>query len=256
MSYSPEYFSTFPAEKGCFLRRGQVGEIDADCMGRIRPGMLLRQMQEAGADHAEELGIGRAMTRDKGVLWVIVRTSLEIDRLPVLGEAYEILTWPGKTRKVFMPRYFELRSIEGERLARACSVYLLISKESRKMQNPGHLGICAEAVELPGQLPEPEKRVPFPDALPERELRRPRYSELDTNVHLNNSHYLDWAEDLLGTEYHHSHTLSSLWVEYRTEVLSDDELALRYAVQDDTLYLTGESARANHFSLRAQYSET
>ena len=252
----PDFFdqTTSPEYGGCFLRRGRVGDMDADFMGRLRPGTLLRQMQEAGADHAEELNIGRAMTREKGSLWVIVRTSLEAERLPVLGEEYEILTWPGQTRKVFMPRYFELR-VGGETLVRACSVYLLISAESRRMLNPAQLGVGAEAVSRPGQLPEPPLRLPFPDALPETELRRPRYSELDTNVHLNNSHYIDWAEDLLCADYHRSHALSSLWVDYRMEVLADDELSLSYAREGDILFLRGESSRGNHFSLRAGYAE-
>ena len=250
------YSAASQTEGGVFRRLLTVSDTDTDCFDRLRPSTLLRLFQDAGSDHAEVMGIGRGLTYEKGALWIIVRTVLDCTRLPRGGEEGVLSTWPGKTKKVFMPRSFALSTPAGEILARAKSVYLLMDAESRKMLNPESVGVSAPGVVLPDELPEPPSRIVFPAELPETERRAPRYSELDRNGHLNNCRYLDWAEDLLSTEYHRSHALRSLWVEYRMEVRPDDELTLRCVREDDTLYLRGESARGNHFSLSVTYSES
>ena len=245
----PEENTTAPV----FTRAVTVGDSEADCRGRIHPGALLRLLQDAGSEHAEALHIGHELTESKGALWVIVRTAMEIDRLPRAGERCAVLTWPGQTRRVFMPRSFEMQDTAGAVLLRARSEYLLISAETRHMLNPDTLGVHIAAVERPGELPDPARRLPFPPDLPETELRVPRSSELDVNGHLNNSHYVDWAEDLLPLDYLRTHALHSLWVEYRAEVLPYTEVTLRYAQDGDTLYLSGQSEKGVHFTLRAVY---
>lgn len=248
---------SFPApSEGVYSEQLTVSEADCDPSGRLRPGALLRLMQDAGSAHAELLGIGRQRIREAGAAWIIVRTGLEAERLPSAGERCTLLTFPGVTRKVFMPRYFELYGEDGALLVRSCSEYMLMDPRQRKMLFPQRLGIGIEAALRTAPIGEPPLRVPFPGELPREERRTVRYSELDSNGHLNNTRYIDWAEDLLSAEFHRTRVLRSLWAEYSAEILPDTTLTLRYDLSDNTLCLRGEGDGARHFSLRAAYRES
>ena len=50
---------------------------------RLRTSELFRLLQEASIRHTEQLGMGREMTLDKGLLWIVTLQEAEIARMPV-----------------------------------------------------------------------------------------------------------------------------------------------------------------------------
>lgn len=234
-----------------YMKSFAVNAADCDMFGRLRPASMLKLMQGAGWEQLDSWGLGNGLIWDKGLLWIIGRTVVEIDRLPGSDESVKMLTWPGKIRRVFLPRSFELRDERDEVLIRAKSIYLLMDKDTRHTVTPESVGFelpqCFDADELP----DPASRVPFPAELPGAKCRSAQYSELDLNGHLNNTHYLSWGEDLLSVDYHRDHALRSLWVEYRKEVRPEDEIEMRYVLEDDVLYVKGGES----FAMKMGYSK-
>ena len=227
-----------------------VNEEDCDMFGRLRPASMLKLMQEAGREHLDSWETLNSRIRDMGLLWVISRTVAEIGRLPGSRERMTLVTCPGKNRHAFLPRSFELRDENGETVVRAKSIYILMDGESRHAVTPKSLGIEFPQRLDGDELPDLPPRIPFPAELPGTLLRAPHYSELDVNGHLNNTHYLSWGEDLLSADYHRHHALRALRVEYRREVRPEDEIELRYALCDDTLFVQG----GEYFSMKLDYS--
>lgn len=228
-----------------------VNEEDCDMFGRLRPASMLKLMQEAGREHLDSWETLNSRIRDRGLLWVISRTTAEISRLPVSREQLTLVTWPGKNRHAFLPRSFELRDDKGRVAVRAKSVYILMDKESRHAVTPKSMGIDFPQRLDGEELPDLAPRIPFPAELPGTLLRAPRYSELDVNGHLNNTHYLSWGEDLLGVDYHRHHALRTLRVEYRREVRPEDAIEMRYALEDDVLYVKG----GEYFAIKMEYGK-
>ncbi len=238
-------------EENLYRKNFSVNAADCDMFGRLRPASMLKLMQGVGWEQLDSWGLGNNIVWDQGLLWIIGRTVVEINRLPASDESVEMRTWPGKIRRVFLPRSFELRDAAGSVLIRAKSIYLLMDKESRHAVTPQSAGLELPQSFEPGELPDPPSRVLFPAELPGACSRSARYSELDLNGHLNNTHYLSWGEDLLSVDYHRSHALRSLWVEYRKEVRPEDEVELRYTLADDTLYVKG----GDYFAMTLGYGE-
>ena len=228
-----------------------VNGTEQDMFGRLRPASMLRLMQGAGWEQLDQWELGNGIINDNGLLWIIARTAVEIRRLPGSDETVEMLTWPGKIRRVFLPRSFELRDTAGHVLIRAKSIYLLMDAKSRHTVTPESVGLALPQCLDMDELSDPPARVPFPKELPETLLRSPRYSELDSNRHLNNTHYLSWGEDLLRVDYHRHHALRSLWVEYRKEVRPENTVEMRYALENDVLYVKG----GEYFAMKLEYGE-
>lgn len=231
----------------------QILSSHTDMFSRLRSSVLARILQDAAIVHAEELGVGRHVGLEKEALWVITRLSIEIDRLPMWGETITLRTWPGETRHGLFPRFFEMTTVGGEPLLKASTIWLLMHATERRMLDPKTIGMEVSGQNREGQLPVPARRVPFPAELSGETVRTVLYSETDVNGHMNNTRYLDWADDLLPTAFHKSHSLKRLWVEYRSEILCGQEAVIRHDVTDNALCLVGTAGDKEAFKVRAEY---
>ena len=231
-----------------FTRKTLVDATHVDRWGRLRPASLLEIMQETAGDHAALLGVGRNLLDPRGLFWAIVRQTVEIRRLPGIGETVVAETWPGPPSRTAYPRYMVGRTPQGEELFRAVALWLLMDVNTRAM--------------VPGLLRGGELANPVgiaPRHYDNQELRRVRYSELDCNGHLSNTKYLNWMEDLLPTQWHRDHVLSKVHICYLNEARADQEIALSWVLEDGAMALegrreTGETAN-RVFALQALYRE-
>ena len=231
----------------------QILSSHTDVNNRLRSSVMARILQDAAIVHAEELGVGRNVGLEKQALWVITRMAVEIERLPLWGETICLRTWPGDTRHGLFPRFFEMTTEAGEPLLKASTIWLLMHAVDRRMLDPKAIGMEVSGQNREGQLAMPARRVPFPAEMTEEGRRTVRYSETDVNGHMNNTRYLDWADDLLPLEFHREHTLKKLWVEFRSEILCGEEAVLRSDLSDNVLCLTGIASDKEAFKVRAEY---
>ena len=59
---------------------------DCDLNGTWRLSAVLEAMQEAAGDHSTLLGCGRETIVRTGIVWVLVRSEVRMDRYPAIGE--------------------------------------------------------------------------------------------------------------------------------------------------------------------------
>ena len=238
---------------GIYEKELRLLTADTDMWRHLRPSVLAGFLQSAATAHAGQLGAGTQATLDRGVLWIVARMAVEIRRMPGCDEDVLLRTWPGPARHTLFPRYYEMLSPGGDTLLQASSIWLLMDAKDRRMVSARDAGIQVEGLVRGGELPLPTRIGRFPSLPAERSERTVRYSETDVNGHLNNTRYLDWADDLLSPEFHRSHTLRSLWVEYRSEIRLGQTAELESILEDGTLYLRGKTGEKESFLLREEY---
>ena len=209
---------------------------DVDLYRRLRLSRLFELLQEAAITHTEELGMGREMTLDRGLLWVVTMQSAEIARMPEYDERIVLRSWPGETMHVFFPRHYLLSSASGETLVRANALWMLVDQQTRRMVFPDRHGIV-----IPGEKREEELPLPSaPARLPlsgERLFPVP-FSYVDLNGHMNNTRYFDLMENCLPPAAAGAR-LRRIRTEYTGEARLGDTLALRWGEQDGNWYMEG-----------------
>ena len=166
-----------------FTRKTLVDATHVDRWGRMRPASLLEVMQETAGDHAALLGVGRDRLDPRGLFWAIVRQTVEIRRLPGIGETVLAETWPGPPSRTAYPRYMVGRTSQGEELFRAVALWLLMDVNTRAMVLPSGSGIQVPGLLRGGELANPMGIAPR--VYDNRELRRVRYSEPVSYTHLD-----------------------------------------------------------------------
>ncbi len=225
---------------------------DVDLHRRLRLSTLFALLQEAAIAHTEQLGMGRAMTLDRGALWIVTLQSAQIRRMPEYDEEIVLRSWPGQTMHVLFPRYCAVDTARGEPLIRASALWTLIDGDTRKLVFPERLGVEIQGVSRPeDEIPLPSAPRPIPTTQ-HREFTVP-YSYVDLNGHMNNTRYFDLAENLIPAAAE-GRRLRKVCVEYASEARLGESLRVTTEREGDSFFISGD-AEKRVFRMRMDYEE-
>lgn len=211
----------------------EISDIHLDCFGRVKPSVLLYFAQEVAGKHAVLLGTDWETLHKKNLFWAIIRHHIQINRLPVSGETITLETWPMPTTRVAYPRATVAYDEKGNILFRTVALWVLMDTESRAMVLPGKSGVTVAGILQGNELALPGSLSP---ASPKQKLcRTVGYGSLDRNLHMNNTRYLDWVDDLLPSDFHRAHPVRQIAVCYLSEAREGQTLALHWDLDDDNV---------------------
>ena len=240
----PQYTDVCP--EGVFEKKFKMSAL----CGKVRPGDLAREMEKITEEHLGVYGMSRGELKAENKIWVIGWTAIHINRLPEQGEQVILRIWPGKMKAVMHTRRYAFYSFDGEPLACAASLFLLMDSETRGVAEPTEKLQAVPVVVIPDEPKLPKMTVPFPEELSQQVVRTVAAEEIDLNGHLNNTHYLDWACALAEPD----RAPQFVWVQYAKELMEGQNVVLNYEKQDDSLYLTGLAEGEESFKLLMSYS--
>lgn len=173
---------------------------DTDACRRVRPSRLLVYMQEASNRHIASTGITLDQLRDeKKLAFILSKIQIALYRPLGAYDKIEVQTWTCKGRGFTAPRCFRILK-DGEVVAEANTQWALLGVEDRQFHRLEETGYEFEDEE-PLALTVPA-RIRFPADLPLETLgqRRIVYSDLDYNMHMNNTRYPDMLCDFMPLE--------------------------------------------------------
>jgi acyl-ACP thioesterase len=165
-----------------------------------------------------------------------------VDRYLHADDVIGLRTWPSTREGLFSCREFEMRDKSGDLFSRATSSWAVLDLASRR---PVRLQERLPQYPLTARraLDDDFASLPlFPDT-PDGTFRElpflVRRSDQDSNQHVNNTVYTDWALEAVPDDVAAGH-LSSLEVSFRAEVLYGDSILSQCVARrsgDDTVCL-------------------
>lgn len=218
-----------------------VGAGETDAFNLCRPSSLLMFLQDAATSHSSIIGMGRDVIISKcNAVWILARLWYKLNK-PICGfETVEIKTWNRGLKGAMWYRDFTL-SVNGEEVGQASTVWVLADIDTHRIKRPTGL----ENINAESALTIPEYEVALgkissPEKLTESFTKKIRYSDLDINVHLNNTKYADICCDAIHYEKTKNSFLSQLQINYLHECLVDDEIEVSFGDLDEsTKYVRG-----------------
>jgi len=227
----------------------RINSYQTDFLSRLRPGALLEMMQEMAGTHAELIGVGREALLKHNLVWVLTRIEVRMDRYPRFGESLTIETFPMPNRRWFFPRYFIFRDGNGQQIGCAGSMWVLLDVNERRMSPPDPVkdlmpdnSDLTAPMGMPATVAQVEAEAVLADHLPV-------YTDLDMNGHVNNTRYLDWCCNALGTDALRSLELASFALNYNQEILPGQAVRTELRRSGSAFSFSGFIGDTRHFDI-------
>ncbi|MHA8138260.1 acyl-[acyl-carrier-protein] thioesterase [Lactobacillaceae bacterium Scapto_B20] len=195
----------------------RVTYYETDNQNRVTIPMLINMVILVSEDQNESLGLSQDFILSFGVTWVVIQYDLEIDHLPTTNEKITLTTRSTSYNKYFAFREFWVMDENGEQCVYIKSLWVAMDMNQRRLATiPAEIvaPYQSEAVKLTPRFKKP-KRI---KALIGHHEYRIRYSDIDTNNHVNNTRYLEWMLDVLPYEFLVSHQPTHINLKYDNEV--------------------------------------
>jgi len=191
-----------------------------DCDGQLHATLpaFLRWFEDLALLQSEDYGVGIAFYEKEQVAWLLSRWDIRLHRQLRHREEADILTQPMAMRRFLANRRYAVTGPTGAPVAEADSQWVYVNTaRKRPARIPEEIfsryGVAGDVEDLPAPAaPAAVERVD------EQREFSVRMSDIDSNGHVNNIRYVEWALEALPQDVLHECTVSRLRVHYRKEM--------------------------------------
>ncbi len=193
----------------------------------LRITALMQFLEDMAIRHSEECGVGLDFYAEQQVAWVLAKWDIEIFKLPEFNELIHVLTQPVSFRSISGFRHFRVTDEQENLLATANSLWILIDMKRKRPIPVSETLIRAyglapdQKTPLPIQAPKPPENDHYLTHI----TIRP--GDIDTNQHVNNIRYAEWALDSLPVDFTAGKKVKRILVDYRKELREGDDVTVK-----------------------------
>lgn len=213
--------------KSVWKEQFHIHTHESDMNGLARLDALFSCFQEAAGHHARDLGVGREDLERQGVLWVLSRCWMKIDRYPAWGQKIFVHTWPCGVERAFALRDVQFITEEGELLGSGVSAWLIVNQEKHRPMRPKRFMEGVPPTKASAAPDEVMEKQPDAQNLSDLRLFSVRYSDLDVNRHVNNAAYVRWILDSFNAQWHDRYRIASIRIDYISETVLGENVLVQ-----------------------------
>jgi len=166
---------------------------------------------------SENAGVGIEHLLSNKIVWVLYKWDIKINKMPKLFENVRVRTWSHCIKKFYAYRQFEIINEKNEVIITADSLWFLINTQNRRpIRVPDYM---LEAYKTPKneEINIDIEKLKAPTNSQFEKNFKVRYSDIDTNNHVNNVIYIDWALESIPNEIVTTRKLKNIIVTYEKE---------------------------------------
>lgn len=199
--------------------------------GKIRIASIVNYFQDSSSAHSEALGVGMEYLYEKKRAWVLNSWQIIVNRYPKAHEEIEISTWPTGFKGVFGPRNFCMKTLDGEMLAYANTLWVYLDLERGTPTKPDEEEREIYGVEPPLEMQYAPRKIKLPEEPTVVDTIPVRKYHIDTNSHMNNSQYVQLASEVIPKGFF----VEELRVEYKKYAVYGDVIVLKKAEEENRI---------------------
>lgn len=190
---------------------------------------ILRLMQEVAGIRSGMLGYGVNDVEKTGVAWLILYWKLKVFSRPKTNTKLTINTWTRSENPLFSYRDFEVYDDTNTLIAIATSKWVLFDVNKKSITKiTGDVKekyACIDKFAFNEKISEKLKEPEDSEFIMDYEIQR---RDIDTNHHVNNLYYLDYANEALPYEIFKNSKFSNVEIMYKHEAKLGDTVSLLY----------------------------
>jgi len=221
-----------------FTKKFDITFSDIDEDNELSNRGILRIMQEIAGLHSSALGYGLNDTPKTGYAWLLLNWKLKIFSRPKWETTLTVNTWSKSMNPLFAYRDIEILDDKNNLVAIGSSKWILFDINKKSL-----IKIPAE---VKNKFPSVDKSV-FQEKFVEK-LKEPKNSnfvyeytvqrrDIDTNHHVNNLNYLDYAYQALPENIYSNMNFSNVEIMYKHEAKLGDTISVFLSHTEQNEYI-------------------
>lgn len=219
-------------------REYEVQYYEIDYKKRLLITNLMNYLQDIAIRQSEDIGVGIDYLTQHGIAWVLHKWHIEMYRYPVYGQKVKIITKPYSFKKFYAYRVFEIVDLKGNTIGKAKSIWFLIDIEKRRAIR------VTEEMYNAYRIPKDKndildiEKISEPLEIHSEKVFQVRYSDIDTNKHVNNVKYVEWAIEAVPLDIVNNYVITSINTVYEKETTYGDTVKVLVEIKTNENNIT------------------
>ncbi|WP_027626095.1 acyl-[acyl-carrier-protein] thioesterase [Clostridium lundense] len=197
----------------------EIHYYEVDYKRRVLITNIINYFCDVATKQSEDRNVGLDYMRENNIAWVLYKWHIDVHRYPLHGEKVIVTTRPHSFRKFYGYRKFQIIDEKGEIIVEANSIWFLIDIKKRRPKRINDYILEAYKVSKDnderGILEIPD--IACVESIDNEKTFNVRYSDIDTNGHVNNVKYVSWAIETVPLEIIKNYALKSITINYEKE---------------------------------------
>lgn len=215
----------------------QIEICEVDYMGEYHLYHLFNRFAELATKSAKDIGLwNESMMEQYG--WVVAKQSLHLDEPIFYHDLIELSTTIDNGSFVSFPRYYFIKK-RNQQIGYCSSIWTLIDIHKRRIVSPKRIGLDVPVVDHGLHLQDPQN-IEMNLTMNYIMTRKVLYSDVDTNQHMNNTRYIQWALDIIDFHIHKDYFVSDITIQYKKEIRPLEDVYLFLGNLDNRYVIEGK----------------
>jgi medium-chain acyl-[acyl-carrier-protein] hydrolase len=178
---------------------------------------IINYLGDMAMYQSEILGVGIDYLKENNMAWMLYKWDITMDSYPLLNETIKVQTTAYSFKKFYGYRKHEIIDAKGNKIGHANSVWFLINMNRRRPMK-----IMEGMYEVYGIDESNNTDIEIENIPPITEVHieksfQVRYSDIDTNMHVNNVKYVAWALETVPKDVVLNYELKNIKATYEKE---------------------------------------
>lgn len=198
-------------------RNYNIHYYEVDIYKRALITSIIDYLGDMAMFQSEILGVGIDHLKENKMAWVLYKWDITMDAYPTLNETIKVKTCAYSFKRFYAYRKHEIINAEGNTIGNATSVWILINTDRRRP-----IRISKDMYEAYGIDDNSNEGIEIEDiksinTIHSEQSFKVRYSDIDTNRHVNNVKYVAWALETVPKDIVLNCKLNNIRVTYEKE---------------------------------------
>ncbi|SFD19728.1 acyl-[acyl-carrier-protein] thioesterase [Clostridium uliginosum] len=214
-----------------FTKTYEIHYYEVDYKLKCKLSSIIDFICDIGTQQSELIGGGMEYCKSNNCAWVFYKYDIKMSRYPKYGETISLTTEAIGFKKFYGLRKYYIKDSDGNLIGEALALFFLINIEKRRPMR-----IQKEQYDFYGVDTDLSCNVQMDDVekIDEEQFHREfeiRYSDIDSNKHVNNVKYIEWAIEAVPLEVVKDYELNRIKVIFEKETTYGDKVSVTATVK-------------------------
>ena len=198
-------------------RNYNIHYYEVDIHNKVLMTSIMNYLGDMAMYQSERLGVGIEHLKENKMAWVLYKWDITMESYPLLNETIKVKTFVYSSNKFFAYRKHEIIDAKENMIGYANSVWILINTDRRRPMRITKDINEAYGIDVSNNTPIDIEDILSITKVDCEKSFEVRYSDIDTNMRVNNVKYAAWALETVPKDIVLNYELENMKVTYEKE---------------------------------------